>query len=379
MRTVSSACCISMLSVISSSSSVRREARFAQHSLDHADQVLLPELARREVDRDPQARMPRLPRLRLRAGFAQHPFADRHDEAGLLGERDELGRRHQPMVRLLPAQQRLGADDAAAGEVDLRLVVQRELAALERAAQVGLGRQAAAHALVHLRAEELVVAAPRFLGVVHRGVGVAHQRLRGVAVVGIERDADAGRHVQLVPSTVNGSASSARMRAATRAGFAAVGDVGQADDELVAAQARHGVVLAQAGRQPRGHRLQQLVADAWPSESLTFLKRSRSRNSTASLPPLRCARAIACSEAVGEQRAVGQAGERVVVRHVHDALVGEAPLVDLRLQSRVARGEFGGALGSTRCSSVACASRKAARRSRARGTGAGSRRRHGAR
>ena len=34
----------------------RREARFAEHALDHADQVLLPELARRQVDGDPQAR-----------------------------------------------------------------------------------------------------------------------------------------------------------------------------------------------------------------------------------------------------------------------------------------------------------------------------------
>ena len=38
------------------------------------------------------------------------------------------------------------------------------------------------------------------------------------------------------------------------------------------------------------------------------------------------------SDAVGQQRAIGQAGQRVVVRHVHDALVGEAPLLDLRLQ-----------------------------------------------
>ena len=83
---------------------------------------------------------------------------------------------------------------------------------------------------------------------------------------------------------------------------------------------------------------------AWPSESLTFLKRSRSRNSTAILPSLRCARAIACADAVGEQRAVGQAGQRVVVRHVHDALVGETPLGDFGLQSGVDAGELERAL-----------------------------------
>ena len=57
----------------------------------------------------------------------------------------------------------------------------------------------------------------------------------------------------MLPSTcsscspiVNGRASSARMRPATLAASAASGDVREADDELVAAQARDGVLFAQA-------------------------------------------------------------------------------------------------------------------------------------
>ena len=45
-----------------------------------------------------------------------------------------------------------------------------------------------------------------------------------------------------------------------------------------------------------------------------------------------------------EQRAVGQAGQCVVMRHVHDALVGKAPLGDLGLQSGVDAGELQRAL-----------------------------------
>ena len=49
-------------------------------------------------------------------------------------------------------------------------------------------------------------------------------------------------------------------------------------------------------------------------------------------------------DAIGEQRPVGQAGQRVVMRHVHDALVGKTPFGDLGLQSGVDAGELERAL-----------------------------------
>src|SRR3954447_11335059 len=48
-----------------------------------------------------------VPALHLGAGGAQHPPADREDEAGLLGERDELAGRDGAEVRVAPAQQGL--------------------------------------------------------------------------------------------------------------------------------------------------------------------------------------------------------------------------------------------------------------------------------
>ena len=47
---------------------------------------------------------------------------------------------------------------------------------------------------------------------------------------------------------------------------------------------------------------------------------------------------------IGEQRAVGQAGQRVVMGHVHDALVGKTPFGDFGLQSGVDAGELERAL-----------------------------------
>ena len=115
----------------------RRQAGFVQGGGDDLRQVGQAELARREVDRHAQVGVDGFhPLLGLAAGLQQHPFADRHDQAGFLGDGDELGRRDQAEFGMVPAQQRLeAADGAAAAEVDLRLVVQDELVALQRAAQ----------------------------------------------------------------------------------------------------------------------------------------------------------------------------------------------------------------------------------------------------
>jgi hypothetical protein len=48
----------------------------------------------------------------LGAGLAQHPGADLHGDARRLEQVDELRRRQQAARRVLPAQQRLDADDA---------------------------------------------------------------------------------------------------------------------------------------------------------------------------------------------------------------------------------------------------------------------------
>src|SRR5688500_4959078 len=72
--------------------------------------------------------LPRGPQLdRRAAGLAQHPGAERHDETGALGERDELPRGEQPAGRVLPARQRLEPGDRLGAQVDSRLEVEDEL------------------------------------------------------------------------------------------------------------------------------------------------------------------------------------------------------------------------------------------------------------
>ena len=76
------------------------------------------QLAGRDVDRDPQVGRPCRPAGRASAAawrqrLGEHPRADLDDEAGLLGDRDEVQRRDQAQARVRPAQQRLDADDLA--------------------------------------------------------------------------------------------------------------------------------------------------------------------------------------------------------------------------------------------------------------------------
>ena len=64
------------------------------------------ELDRRDVDREPDMRRPG---RGLGAGGAQHPFAELVDQAGVLRDRDEFGRRDHAAFGMAPAQQRLAA------------------------------------------------------------------------------------------------------------------------------------------------------------------------------------------------------------------------------------------------------------------------------
>jgi hypothetical protein len=129
------------------------------------------------------------PRARLLARGLEHPVADGVAEAGLLGERDEALRQHHAALGIVPAQQRLRAVHRPVGEIDDRLVVQRELVVAQRAAQRRLDVQALRAPLGELRGEEAEAVSPELLRVVHRGVGILQQRLRVGAVVGMQGQA----------------------------------------------------------------------------------------------------------------------------------------------------------------------------------------------
>jgi len=99
---------------------------------DHVEhEARLAQLHRRQVDRNPDIGGPF---ARLGAGLAQDPVAELADQPGFLGDRNELRRRNGAAGRMLPAHQRLGADDGMGLDLQDGLEDQLELAARDRQA-----------------------------------------------------------------------------------------------------------------------------------------------------------------------------------------------------------------------------------------------------
>jgi hypothetical protein len=65
----------------------------------------------------------------------QHRLAERHDQTGALGHAEEIAWRQQSEVRVVPAHGRFDSDDLAGSQVERRLVHQRDVVGINRAAQ----------------------------------------------------------------------------------------------------------------------------------------------------------------------------------------------------------------------------------------------------
>ena len=239
------------------------------------------------------------------------------DEAGLLGERDERQRRDQAAGRVLPADERLEPDDPVGREVDQRLVVEAQLAALDRAPQVVLEVDPL---------ERLVATSTARTG---RGAATGRALARTIAI-SASRSSSSGRRParppeaipsdalmnQSRPPSANGARSSAAIRSAIRVRLVGVGDRVEEDPELVATEARDGVARSQAARPGAGRRrTSSRSPTAWPTLSLMTLNRSRSSRMTAiGSGVVGRGRGQRVRDPVGQQLAVGQAGRRVVQR-----------------------------------------------------------------
>jgi hypothetical protein len=111
---------------------------------------------------------------------------------------------------------------------------------------------------------------------------------------------------------------------------------GDDDDEFVARQARHGVGVAQGRAQARRHRHQEHVAGLVAHAVVDELEAVEVDQHD----PHRVAAAVrighGLAEAVLQQRAVRQAGQRVVLGHVVHALLGELAFGDVAAGAAVA-------------------------------------------
>src|SRR4051812_655256 len=171
------------------------DPRFVENCADTLDDVALRELARRQVDADLGSvitpEFP-LPSERLAAGLAQHPKAERNDEASVFGDGYEIARREKTFLRMLPAYERLEAGQRLVGQCNDRLIVQDELTAEQPLSHIVFYVQPRFGEGVHVRPIDFDARLPEVLGLEHRKVGVTQQVFSFGIAEPAERHADAG-------------------------------------------------------------------------------------------------------------------------------------------------------------------------------------------
>ena len=144
---------------------------------------------------------------------------------------------------------------------DPRLVVEAKLSALDRLPDRGLELDPRDRPLPRVLVEQLEARAAPLLGPVHRGIGLADDRLRRDRRVGDHRDADADRDRQLDAVDLDRRARGLADAVGDQHHLALGGEVLEQERELVPAEPGHGVHRAQQRAQPLAERRQQAVAD----------------------------------------------------------------------------------------------------------------------
>ena len=313
------------------------QAGLGEGALDGGQQVGVVELAGRQVDahRHPADALLQ-PRPLLAAGLAQHPRADRHDQAALLGDGDEPVGRHQAAVGLGPADQGLHADQLAGEGVHLGLVVEGQLAGLEGPAQAALEFEAFAVARRDAVVEEADLVAAALLGQVHGGVGVLDEGVAVGAVMGIDGDADAQGDGELVARQLEGPGHAAEHPLGGVFGQLGGVELVQHDHELVAAGPGDQVAVAQAAAQALGDRQQQLVAGRVAEGVVDVFEVVEVGDQHRDPVRLGLGAGDDFPEVALEQAAVGQRGEVVVVGELADPVLGVEALGDVGDDAQVA-------------------------------------------
>jgi hypothetical protein len=180
------------------------------------------------------------------ARLPEDPLADGDDQAGLLGQRDELGGGDHAALGVLPADQGLEADDPPVVEGDLRLEVDAELVALEGPVEVVLQRAAAQGAGPHGLVEDLDGAGGLALGRAAGRGGVAEAVL-GRDVGGDDGDAAAGPAEHLAAGEHERRGEHVEQALGELAGAGLVGDRLAQDGEVARLDAGQHVARPEGG------------------------------------------------------------------------------------------------------------------------------------
>ena len=190
----------------------------------------------------------------------------------MLGDRNELRRRDFADGRMIPARQRLDADDLFAARIDDRLVGGGEPVVLDGVEQIAFEQLAVGQVGVHRRVVDAGAVAALVLGAIERHVGVA-QNVGGVAGAAVDhRNADRGADDDVVAADHVGRADRGDDAAGDRLERIGIGLAMGDDGEFVAAEAGHQILAAHDAAQPLGDVENELVADVMAERIVDVLE-----------------------------------------------------------------------------------------------------------
>ena len=210
---------------------------------------------------------------------------------------------------MIPAQERLDADELARIHAILRLIMQHELILADRAVQFGFEMRAREIVLLAI-AEHAERVAARALRGVHRHVGADEERFGCTPVLRIQRDADRAGHRQALAFDLDRTMAGERELAARARDAFLFEDARQDHRELVAARSRgHGALGQRLLNAPRDRAQHGIAGDMARRvvdglEAIDIDEEIRERR----------ARFAAFQERIHHRVAVGEAGEAVGVR-----------------------------------------------------------------
>ncbi len=160
-----------------------------------------------------------------------------------------------------PAQQRFQPDDAAGSEFNLRLVMELELAALDRSTQFVGDDHAFPHLAIEIGAVKPDAIAAVLLGAIEREIGLNHHRVRPDRFRLVIRYADADRDMNFIAGDHVGLREDGRNLIGERARCACIIGIGLQNRKLVPTDPGDDIVLANAGNGAGRDLPQQRIAN----------------------------------------------------------------------------------------------------------------------
>ena len=191
--------------------------------------------------------------------------------------------------------------------------MQLQLVPLQGAAQCVVQHQRPIRLRLYLAGEKPVVVAPFFLGFVHGRIGAARQRVQVGAILRVQRNADRRSHGEFVLFDLKRLQCRLQQLVCHAGGTCGV-RVGQQDNELIATQACHCVLLAHGGFQPHGQCHQHLIAHPVSQGVIDVFKVIQVQKHQGKALLVAPGDIQGVLAAVVEQEPVGQTGERVKMR-----------------------------------------------------------------